>query len=132
MKAVRKRLEVSAAHNLDLPYNSKCQELHGHNWIIEVEISAEQPNKEGMVMDFTTIKKVVMSLDHQNLNSILGNTNTTAENIAKWVADKVNEAISNETPMAEQNRIAHVTKVMVQESEGNIVWYQPTTKQISH
>ncbi|MBR5271649.1 MAG: 6-carboxytetrahydropterin synthase, partial [Clostridia bacterium] len=33
MYEVRKRLEISAAHKLALNYDSKCTNLHGHNWI---------------------------------------------------------------------------------------------------
>ena len=36
MFTVTKRLEVSASHQLKLDYPSKCQNLHGHNWIITV------------------------------------------------------------------------------------------------
>ena len=56
---VEKRIEISAAHNLMLSYESKCENLHGHNWIIVVFCKAEQLNKDGMVTDFTHIKKVV-------------------------------------------------------------------------
>ena len=34
MYTVKKRIEVSASHSLKLSYESKCQNLHGHNWII--------------------------------------------------------------------------------------------------
>jgi 6-pyruvoyltetrahydropterin/6-carboxytetrahydropterin synthase len=36
MYTVRKRMEISAAHKLNLDYESRCQNLHGHNWIIEI------------------------------------------------------------------------------------------------
>ena len=35
MYEVKKRFEISAAHKLDLDYDSKCTNFHGHNWIIE-------------------------------------------------------------------------------------------------
>ena len=31
MYYVSKRMEVAGAHRLDLPYESKCSNLHGHN-----------------------------------------------------------------------------------------------------
>ena len=34
MYTVIKRMEISAAHSLKLSYRSKCEDLHGHNWII--------------------------------------------------------------------------------------------------
>ena len=36
MYFVKKRIEVSASHKLNLSYASKCENLHGHNWIIEI------------------------------------------------------------------------------------------------
>lgn len=89
MYYVKKRLEVSASHNLKLNYESKCKNLHGHNWIIEIYCKSEKLNENGMVIDFTHIKKQVYDkLDHNNLNEQL-NFNPTAENIAKWLVDEI-------------------------------------------
>ena len=82
MYTVIKRMEVSASHSLNLSYRSKCENLHGHNWIITVYCRSEVLNADGMVVDFTHIKEAVMGrLDHQNLNEVL-HFNPTAENIA--------------------------------------------------
>jgi len=118
MFTVTKRLEIAGAHRLDLPYNSPCKRLHGHNWIITVEVSAEELNKEGMVIDFTDIKETVHRLDHKNLNDIF-DFNPTAENIAKWVADEIQGEFDGEKDTQK------VTKVTVQESEGNVACYIP-------
>lgn len=55
MYTVTKRLEVSASHHLVLDYASKCQNLHGHNWIIHVTCQAEALDHNGMVVDFKTL-----------------------------------------------------------------------------
>lgn len=108
MFTVIKRMEVSASHKLSLPYQSKCTNLHGHNWIITVYCRSKELNPEGMVVDFTRIKEVVMqNLDHRNLNEVLP-FNPTAENMARWICDQ----------------IQHCYKVEVQESEGNLVVYE--------
>lgn len=108
MYTVKKRIEISASHSLKLSYESKCENLHGHNWIIIVWCRSKTLNKDGMVIDFSRIKeKIQMRLDHKNLNEVLP-FNTTAENIAKWICDEIPEAF----------------KVLVQESENNIAWYE--------
>ena len=47
MYTVIKRMEVSAAHSLKLSYQSKCENLHGHNWIptcFKVEVKESESN----------------------------------------------------------------------------------------
>ena len=66
MYTVIKRMEVSASHSLKLSYQSKCENLHGHNWIITVFCRSKDLNEDGMVVDFTHIKEVLMGqLDHR-------------------------------------------------------------------
>ena len=49
MYYVCKRLEISSAHALHLSYESKCENLHGHNWIVKVYCKSETLNADGMV-----------------------------------------------------------------------------------
>ena len=51
MYRVKKRLEISAAHRLNLDYESKCTNIHGHNWIIYVYLQSETLDQNGMVYD---------------------------------------------------------------------------------
>ncbi|HJD52427.1 MAG TPA: 6-carboxytetrahydropterin synthase [Candidatus Avibacteroides avistercoris] len=108
MYTVIKRIEVSASHRLHLSYQSKCENLHGHNWVITVYCRARELNEDGMVVDFTKIKTMVKDrLDHRDLNEVLP-FNPTAENIARWVCDNVDCCY----------------KVEVRESEGNVAVYE--------
>lgn len=105
---IEKSMEISAAHRLNLSYESKCQNLHGHNWHVTIYCKAEELNQDGMVCDFTHIKKAIHEkLDHQYLNDILP-FNPTAENMAKWMCEQIPTCY----------------KVSVQESDGNIATYE--------
>jgi 6-pyruvoyltetrahydropterin/6-carboxytetrahydropterin synthase len=116
---VTKRMEIAGSHCLSLPYESKCNHIHGHNWEIEVDVSCEVLNSSGMVMDFTEIKRVVSRLDHTHLNDTEGLEIPTAELISRWIAKEITYALGRlESP-------ARVTRVMVQESEGNRVCFIP-------
>lgn len=108
MFTVKKRIEISASHKLSLDYESKCQNLHGHNWIVTLYLKSETLDNNGMVEDFTHIKKLLIDmLDHKNLNDVI--TQPTAENIALFIATKLGDKCY---------------KVEVQESEGNTVAYE--------
>lgn len=107
MYFITKRFEISGAHSLTLDYPSKCSSLHGHNWIITVHCRAERLNSNGMVTDFSRIKELISDrMDHSNFNDILP-CNPTAENIAKYICDLVENC----------------WRVDVQESEGNTASY---------
>lgn len=111
---VSKKMEIAGAHNLDLPYDSKCSKLHGHNWIVTVYCKSPILTEYGMVVDFAKIKQVVQgALDHQYLNDLF-TFNPTAENIARWICERVTELCD----------VGYCYKVAVQESEGNIAIYE--------
>lgn len=106
MYYLEKKMEVSSSHKLCLDYESKCQTTHGHNWWLTVYCKSQTLDDNGMIIDFTHIKKIVNQLDHAHLNDIIDQP--TAENIAKWVC----------------HQIPFCYKVKVQESSGNIVIFE--------
>lgn len=108
MYYLKKTLEVSASHILALDYDSPCNFMHGHNWIITVYCRRVDLNKNGMIVDFKTIKKIIHeTMDHKYLNEVFP-FNPTAENIAEWIA----------------RHVPYCYKVTVQESTNNEVTYE--------
>ena len=111
MYYVSKRMEIAGAHNLDLPYESPCRNLHGHNWIITVYCKSKNLTESGMVIDFKAIKQLIHDrLDHKYINEVVP-FNPTAENMARWICEQV----------------PHCYKVSIQESEGNVAVYEEDT-----
>jgi 6-pyruvoyltetrahydropterin/6-carboxytetrahydropterin synthase len=55
---------ICIAHQLRLPYESRCNDLHGHSYAVVAVIQAPSLNPQGMVMDFTHVKAVIKKYDH--------------------------------------------------------------------
>lgn len=114
MYRVSKRMEIAGAHQLRLPYGSKCENLHGHNWIVTVYCESNKLTDYGMIVDFKKVKEAIHGkLDHSYINEVIGNINPTAENMAKWICDEVDKVCE----------VGYCYKVEVQESEGNVATY---------
>ena len=87
MIVICKQYEFSSAHELPLvPEGHRCKNLHGHHYILEVEVTGSLVH--GWIMDFYDLDNVVMQfvkiVDHKYLNGISGLENPTAEKIADW------------------------------------------------
>ncbi len=90
--------DFAAAHNLR-NFRGKCENLHGHNWKVEVVVRGTELDSSGVVLDFAEIKKVIRELlgelDHRYLNDIefFKEHNPSSENIARYLFDKLAERL---------------------------------------
>ena len=89
----------AAAHRLTM-VGTKCENLHGHNWKIEVYVQGQELDRGGVLVDFGIIKGHVRSLmetlDHKFLNELdyfQDGTPPSSENIARYVADGLAERL---------------------------------------
>jgi 6-pyruvoyltetrahydropterin/6-carboxytetrahydropterin synthase len=112
----------SAAHVL-AGIGGKCEELHGHNFKVEVTVAAQELNPAGLLIDFRVVKKwlaeILEDIDHKHLNSqpSFAGINPSAENIAKYISGKI-QLKATLAPV-------HVVRVKVWESENAAVTYIP-------
>jgi 6-pyruvoyltetrahydropterin/6-carboxytetrahydropterin synthase len=89
----------AAAHQLKL-VALKCENLHGHNWKIEVYLKGDTLNDAGVLMDFGEIKmavnRIMNELDHKFLNELewFKSKNPSSENIATYIAHALQEKIT--------------------------------------
>ena len=90
----------AAAHNL-INYKGKCEELHGHNWKVEVVVKGDKLDKAGMLIDFKILKKflkeVLENLDHKYINELneFKGLSPSSEHIAKFIFEKMKEKLED-------------------------------------
>jgi 6-pyruvoyltetrahydropterin/6-carboxytetrahydropterin synthase len=91
----------SSAHQLR-GYKGKCENLHGHNYKIEVFVRGKELNNIGLLVDFGDVKtatdEVVKYLDHRNINELPPfdiEINTSAENISRFILEYIASRIDN-------------------------------------
>ena len=110
----------AAAHQLTM-VGSKCENMHGHNWRIEVYVTGDKLNAGGVLVDFGEIKAhlaaVMKKLDHKFLNELeyFSDGNPSSENIAYFVAAQLQTRMDNSP--------ARVSKVTAWESDDACATY---------
>ncbi|MDH3869559.1 MAG: 6-carboxytetrahydropterin synthase QueD [Desulfuromonadales bacterium] len=114
------KTSFAAAHNL-INYQGDCENLHGHNWRVEVVVSAKELDKAGLGIDFKILKKQTNSLldelDHKYLNDLpsFKNNSPSSENISRYLFERLTETLNNENITVE--------KINVWESENACASY---------
>jgi 6-pyruvoyltetrahydropterin/6-carboxytetrahydropterin synthase len=90
----------AAAHQLTM-VGTKCENMHGHNWKIEVFVAGENLDEAGVLVDFGVIKKhvadIMSLLDHKYLNELtfFEQKQPSSENIAYLVATELQKRIDD-------------------------------------
>lgn len=93
-----KDFQFEAAHYLpNVPKEHKCSRLHGHSFVVRIEVTSEIDPITGWVMDFADLKKAFQPLyhrlDHHYLNDIPGLENPTSELLARWIWQRLKPSL---------------------------------------
>ncbi|MCX2924111.1 6-pyruvoyl trahydropterin synthase family protein [Streptomyces sp. NEAU-W12] len=95
MLSIAKEFHFSASHQLaHLPPDHVCTRLHGHNYVVVVELSCadDEVNRAGFVRDYRDLdvmkKWMDEVLDHRHLNDVMKDLPPSAENLARWIHGK--------------------------------------------
>lgn len=111
----------AAAHQLKM-VSKKCENLHGHNWKVEVRVAGEKLNEAGVLVDFGELKQnvseIMTRLDHNFLNELDyfdDNNPPSSENIAQYIANSLQTMIKDSE--------VRVTSVTAWESENACATY---------
>ena len=120
MYELRVVTHFAAAHQLTM-VGSKCENMHGHNWKIEVYVTGNKLNAGGVLVDFGEIKaqlaEVMKKLDHKYLNELdyIPDGKPSSENIAYFVATELQSKINSSS--------ARVSRVTAWESDDACATY---------
>ena len=107
-------------------YKGKCENVHGHNYKVQVMVTGPELNSIGLLMDFVelrgAIKALVERLDHRFLNDLspFDQLNPSAENLAKYFADTLSSQV-------EQQGL-RLSRVTIWETDTTSATYRPESK----
>ena len=108
-------------------YKGKCENVHGHNYRVQVMVEGTRLDDAGLLVDFVELKKlmdgVIERLDHQFINDVPPFTelNPSAENLAKYFYEEVNQRMD----FAAFGSPARLSQVKVWETDTSIAVYRP-------
>lgn len=109
------KTHFSGAHHLE-GYPGKCAEHHGHTWKVEVFVRGEKLDKDGILIDFSSLRETVGSvlntIDHSDLNTLdaFKKQSPTSENIAAFLFKQLSTDLNCDT--------YRISRVSVQETPG--------------
>jgi 6-pyruvoyltetrahydropterin/6-carboxytetrahydropterin synthase len=105
-------------------YKGKCENVHGHNYRVQVVVRGEKLDETGMLADFVELKRLLRAisepLDHIFLNEIdpFRTENPSAENIARYICEKMQQGLEQSNPV-------EIAEVKVWETDIQSATYRP-------
>lgn len=96
----------AAAHNLR-NYQGDCENLHGHNWRVEVNVTARELDAAGLGIDFKILKsetnQILKTLDHKYLNELepFRDLSPSSEQIARFLFTELSRRLDTDNVSVE-------------------------------
>jgi 6-pyruvoyltetrahydropterin/6-carboxytetrahydropterin synthase len=106
-------------------YHGKCENVHGHNYRVQITVAGEHLDGIGLLVDFLELKRamneVIQYLDHRFINDLppFDVLNPSAENLAKYFHEQVSAGLKHEAPV-------RVAEVKVWETDTSAAVYRPS------
>jgi len=104
------RDSFAAAHRLE-DYHGKCEELHGHNFKVEVLVQGDAVGEGGMLLDFAILKgrlkEILEELDHKYINEIpfFKERASSSEYLALYIYDRLKVLLGSEVVILREVRV---------------------------
>ncbi len=105
-------------------YKGKCENVHGHNYRVQVTVAGEHLADNGLLVDFLELKRlmhgVIEYLDHRFINDLspFDVINPSAENMAKYFHDEISRGLAADAPV-------RVSEVRIWETDTSVAVYRP-------
>jgi 6-pyruvoyltetrahydropterin/6-carboxytetrahydropterin synthase len=112
--------QFAAAHQIR-GIEGGCERLHGHNWKVEVFVSGDKLDENGLLIDFRVMKDkteaLMEELDHKFLNELEPFTtlNPSSENVSRYVYEALSRQLNTDT--------IRISKITVWESDSACASY---------
>ena len=101
------KTHFAAAHRL-VNYQGDCENLHGHNWHVEVTVAARELDTAGLGLDFKVLKRhtkeLLGELDHKYLNDLppFIQSSPSSEQIARFIFDRLSVQLDDDNVRLER------------------------------
>jgi len=105
-------------------YKGKCENVHGHNYRVQVTVEGPELDSNGLLIDFIELKRLTMEvidyLDHRFINDLppFDAINPSAENLAKYFYDRVSAGMR-------AGALAQIAEVRIWETDTSVAAYRP-------
>ena len=83
-------------------YRGKCERLHGHRYVVELALAADELDEAGIAYDFVEVKRELRrladGLDHENLNDLepFIEVEPSAENQARYFFNELKKSLPSD------------------------------------